>query len=140
MEIAEHDRYILNQQCFVEAVQDHLTLSFTAALLIGLAICIPLGILCAKKQKGRRSGDELCQFPARDSQPGDSWSSFCRFSGPALPALVALTILACPPILINTYLGFRGIDPAMPSKRLRAWAWMSVRFCERWKSRWPCRW
>ena len=30
-----------------------------------------------------------------------------------LPALVALTILACPPILINTYLGFRGIDPAV---------------------------
>jgi osmoprotectant transport system permease protein len=29
------------------------------------------------------------------------------------PAAVALTILACPPILINTFLGFRGIDPAI---------------------------
>ena len=29
------------------------------------------------------------------------------------PALVALTVLACPPILINTFLGFRGIDPAI---------------------------
>ncbi len=30
-----------------------------------------------------------------------------------LPALVALTILGIPPILLNTYTGIRGIDPAM---------------------------
>ena len=67
MEIAEQAyRYILdNQQRFVEAVQDHLTLCF-AALLIGLAICIPWHPL-REKAKDRRSGDELCQFPARDS-------------------------------------------------------------------------
>src|SRR5690606_6422141 len=29
------------------------------------------------------------------------------------PALVALTILACPPILINTYTGYRDVDPAV---------------------------
>lgn len=30
-----------------------------------------------------------------------------------LPALVALTILGIPPILLNTYTGIRGVDPAM---------------------------
>jgi ABC-type proline/glycine betaine transport system permease subunit len=29
------------------------------------------------------------------------------------PALVALTVLACPPVLINTFLGFRCINPAV---------------------------
>ena len=37
-----------------------------------------------------------------------------------LPALVALTILGIPPILLNTYTGIRGIDPA-PSTRHGAW-------------------
>jgi len=29
------------------------------------------------------------------------------------PALVALTLLACPPVLINTDTGMRGVDPAV---------------------------
>src|SRR5690606_13842805 len=31
----------------------------------------------------------------------------------ALPIFAALTILACPPILINTYTGYRDVDPAV---------------------------
>jgi osmoprotectant transport system permease protein len=30
-----------------------------------------------------------------------------------LPSLVALTVLAFPPVLINTYAGLRGVDPAV---------------------------
>ncbi|MEW9032996.1 MAG: ABC transporter permease [Planifilum fimeticola] len=114
MEIAaEAYRYILeNQQRFVEAVQDHLRLSFTA-LLIGLVICIPLGIVCAKKQKiagtVKSAVNSLRVIPSL---------AILVIILPLLgtgfiPALVALTVLACPPILINTYLGFRGIDPAV---------------------------
>ncbi|MFS8513870.1 MAG: ABC transporter permease [Planifilum fulgidum] len=114
MEIAEQAyRYILdNQQCFVEAVQDHLTLSF-AALLIGLAICIPLGILCAKKQ--RIAGAVMSCVNSLRVIPSLAILVIILpvFGTGFLPALVALTILACPPILINTYLGFRGIDPAV---------------------------
>jgi osmoprotectant transport system permease protein len=29
------------------------------------------------------------------------------------PSLVALTVLACPPILINTFAGIQGVDPAV---------------------------
>ena len=36
-----------------------------------------------------------------------------------LPALIALTVLGIPPVLLNTYTGIRGIDPA----RGRGLAW-----------------
>ncbi len=105
--------YILeNNVRFQEAVQVHLKLSFSA-LILSLIICIPLGMICAKKEKLSiliiNSMNSLRVIPSL---------AILIIVLPVLgtgflPALVALTILACPPILINTYLGFRTIDHAI---------------------------
>ncbi len=106
-------QYVLdNQERFFEAVRVHLTLSITA-LVIGLLLCVPLGVICAKNPKiastVMNTINSLRVIPSL---------AILVIILPILgtgfiPALVALTILACPPILINTFLGFRGIDPAI---------------------------
>lgn len=111
--LAEAFYYVLeNQQRFLEAVQVHITLS-AIALLLGLLICVPLGIWCAKNAQiataVMNTFNTLRVIPSL---------AILIIVLPLLgtgfaPALVALTILACPPILINTFLGFRSIDPAI---------------------------
>ncbi|NGQ93940.1 ABC transporter permease [Brevibacillus sp. SYP-B805] len=101
-----------NQERFLTAVQVHLTISVTA-LLVSLLVCIPLGIVCAKSQKiAATVMNSINTFRVIPSL------AILVIILPILgtgfvPALVALILLACPPILINTYLGFRGIDPAV---------------------------
>ena len=94
---------------YYEAVRIHIYIS-VAAILISIIIAVPLGILCAKY--------------ARASQPIMNLFNFFRvipslailvlvmpiIGTGFLPALVALVILALPPILINTYLGIKNID------------------------------
>ncbi|KAI7258050.1 hypothetical protein KC345_g10634 [Hortaea werneckii] len=80
-------------------------------MLIALALCVPLGILCAKKQW--LSGTVMGIFNSLRVIPS---LAILVIILPVMgtgfaPALVALTVLACPPILISTYLGFRKIDP-----------------------------
>lgn len=106
-------QYILdNQERFVHALQVHLSLSLTA-LFIGLLLCVPLGILCAKKP--RIAGTVMNTINSLRVIPS---LAILIIILPILgtgfvPALVALIVLACPPILINTFLGFRGIEPAI---------------------------
>src|SRR5690625_1320203 len=101
-----------NPDRFLEELQVHLLLSF-AALILGTIICIPLGIWCAKQ-------------PSIASTVMNTVNSIRVIPSLAilvimlpiigtgfLPAFIALTILACPPILINTFLGFRNIDDAV---------------------------
>lgn len=106
-------QYILaNSSRFVQALQTHLWLS-AVALLIALVVCVPLGILTSRYRGfgaftvGAANivrvlpsiAILLLVFPYLGLGPG--------------PALVALTALACPPILINTDAAFRSIDPAI---------------------------
>ncbi|HEY8890840.1 MAG TPA: ABC transporter permease [Clostridium sp.] len=94
---------------YYEAVEIHITISVTA-VLISIIIAVPLGILCVRFTKA--------------SQPIMNLFNFFRVI-PSLailvlvmpilgtgftPALLALVILAVPPILINTYLGIKNID------------------------------
>lgn len=105
--------YILeNNVRFQEAVQVHLKLSFSA-LILSVIICIPLGMICAKKEK-----ISMLIINFMNSLRVIPSLAILIIVLPVLgtgflPALVALTILACPPILINTYLGFRTIDHAI---------------------------
>lgn len=105
--------YLLqNNERFLEELQAHLMLSLSA-LIVGLIICIPLGIWCAKQPKIAstimNTVNSIRVIPSL---------AILVIMLPIIgtgfwPAFVALTILACPPILINTFLGFRGIDPAV---------------------------
>lgn len=104
-------QYVIdNSDRFWEAARVHLSIS-VYALLIAILVCVPLGILCAKKQwltdpimglfNSLRVIPSLAVLIIILPIMGTGFA----------PALVALTLLACPPILINTYLGFRGIEP-----------------------------
>jgi len=108
---AEAYRYALeNSERLGRALARHLLLT-GIALSIALLIAIPLGILIARR--------------ARLAQPVITAVGALRLI-PSLavlflvlpylglgvrPALFALTLLALPPILINTYAGMRGVEP-----------------------------
>jgi osmoprotectant transport system permease protein len=103
--------YVLeNTDRFWEALRVHVSIS-VCALLAAIIICVPLGILCAKKQW--LSAPIMGTFNSLRVIPSLAiLVAVLPLLGTGFaPALVALTLLACPPILVNTYLGFRGVDP-----------------------------
>jgi osmoprotectant transport system permease protein len=93
------------------AVRQHLSLS-AAALAIAALTCIPLGIWTARSRAGRSIVGVVTAARVIPSL------AVLAFMLPILgvgyrSALAALILLACPPILINTDIAFRGIDPAI---------------------------
>lgn len=110
--LAETWAYItLNADRVREALVVHLALSF-GALLIAMLIFIPLGVLVSRG--GRLTSLVVGAVSAVRVIPslavillllpvyGLGWK----------PALIALTLLAGPPLVINTDLGLRGVDAA----------------------------
>jgi osmoprotectant transport system permease protein len=97
---------------FIDAIQVHLTLSFIA-LLVGMAICIPLGVVCAKNMK--ISSFIMNIFNSLRVIPSLAILVIVLpIMGTGFyPSLIALSVLACPPILINTFIGFREIDKSV---------------------------
>jgi osmoprotectant transport system permease protein len=109
-QLAQAYRYVLdNQTDFWRNVVVHLQLSFSA-LLIALVICLPLGIWAARRplvaQLGINTANALRVVPSL----AILFLAYPYLGTGFRNALVALTILACPPVLINTYAGFRGVD------------------------------
>lgn len=106
-------QYVLeNSERFLEALLTHLEIS-VCALFIASVLCIPLGIWCA--MNNIVTGPVMAIFSSLRVIPS---LAILIIVMPILgtgfvPALFALTILACPPILINTYLGFKGIEPGI---------------------------
>ncbi|MDQ7859336.1 MAG: ABC transporter permease [Armatimonadota bacterium] len=103
---------LANQAAFWHAAGVHVRLS-VAALAIGCLLCVPLGVYVARRRLlapqvlavvgGLRVVPSLAILFLAVPYLGLGF----------LPALVALTILACPPVLINTEAAFRGVDPAV---------------------------
>lgn len=101
--------YLRHEREFWAAVATHLRLSF-AALAIALVVCVPLGIWAARRRWAAlpvvNTANALRVVPSLAVlfivQPylGIGFKS----------ALVALTVLACPPIMINTYAAYRGVE------------------------------
>jgi len=95
---------------FGAALWWHISLS-VAALLIATAIAIPLGIWLARRAR-------VALFAINAANVGRTLPSLAVLAlmMPLLgtgftPALFALTLLALPPILINTYAAVRQVDP-----------------------------
>lgn len=110
--IGAYQYFLDNPGRFWDAVSRHLWLSFSA-LAISVLVCVPLGILIARRLNLAEPIINL--FNALRVLP----SLVILFLalpylgvGPR-PALVALTVLAFPPVLINTYAGMRGVDRAV---------------------------
>lgn len=97
---------------FWSAVGEHMTLSL-AALAISVLICIPLGIIIS--QRINLAQWVITAFGALRLIPS---LAVLFLALPYLglgfpPSLFALTLLACPPVLINTYAGIRNVDRAV---------------------------
>jgi osmoprotectant transport system permease protein len=103
-------RYFLdNQRQFWALVQEHLQLSLTA-LAIAMLLCMPLGIVAAKRRRVAQpiinGANALRVIPSL----AILFLALPYFGLGFKPSLIALTVLACPPVLINTYAGFRSVD------------------------------
>lgn len=104
--------YLANQARFWTELSRHLSLS-GIALAISLILCIPLGIWAARNaaqaQYIMNAVGALRLVPSLAilflAQPylGTGFA----------PALIALTVLALPPVLINVYAGLLGVERAV---------------------------
>lgn len=101
-----------NTTRFVAALQTHLGLSL-AALTLAALVCIPLGVWTSRNKPGSRVTLELVNSLRVLPSLAILLMTFPYLGLGPLPALVALTILAGPPILVNTDAGFRNVDPAI---------------------------
>ncbi|MDR7544718.1 MAG: ABC transporter permease [Armatimonadota bacterium] len=112
MFVSAYHYAMANRAAFWAAVAVHVRLS-VLALAIGAIVCIPLGLHVAR---GRRLAAEILGLFAGLRVVPSLAILFLAVPYLGLgftPALVALTVLACPPILINTEAAFRGLDPAV---------------------------
>lgn len=94
-----------------QAMLVHLLLSF-GALGIAMLIFIPIGVLAS--MGGKLSSTLVGAIAAVRVIPSLAVILLLLpvFGLGWLPALVALTLLAGPPLVINTDIGLRGVDPA----------------------------
>lgn len=99
-----------NWQSYLEAVRQHLAISFLA-VAIAAAVGIPLGVVCAQRERLFRFVTGV--FNTLRILPSLAVLMICIpiFGVGVAPALVALSVLAIPPIIINTAVGFEGLPP-----------------------------
>lgn len=90
----------------------HLQLS-GAALGISLLLCVPLAIWIARNVRIAPVALNVVNALRVVPSLAILFLAFPYLGLGFRPALVALTILACPPILINTYAAFRGVSRAV---------------------------
>lgn len=103
---------LANRAMFADALSTHVRLSLLA-LAIGAALCIPLGVYVARRRPLSR--ELLALFSGLRVIPSLAilFLAVPYLGLGFLPALVALALLGCAPILINTEAAFRGVDPAV---------------------------
>jgi osmoprotectant transport system permease protein len=104
--------YLDNQAYFWQSTNRHLTLSLTA-LGLSILVCLPLGIWVA--HRAFIAQVVINFFNAFRVLPSLAilFLVLPYLGIGFLPSLVALTVLAFPPVLINTYAGLRNVEPAV---------------------------
>ena len=102
---------IANPGTFLGAVGDHLLLSLVG-LAIGVAIALPVGIVVA--QRRRLAEVAIAIAGALRTIPSLAvLAALLPLLGVGFtPSVIALALLALPPVLVNTVTGLRGADPA----------------------------
>lgn len=95
-----------------EAVRIHLILSFSA-IGLGILVCVPLGILISRLHKGAAIVLNAI-YIGRIIPSLAALAIMMPYFGIGFkPSLIALFLLVCPPILINTYTAFNGVDKSI---------------------------
>jgi osmoprotectant transport system permease protein len=109
-DIAEY--FLENQDRYFEAILTHLKITGIAVVL-GLLVGIPLAVLSVKKEK--LSQPLLHTFSLLKMVPALAalMLAIPLIGTGLLPAVIVLTLLTVPVILINTCLGFQEIDSAI---------------------------
>src|SRR3954471_2708742 len=110
--VESYQYFLENQAHFWQALGQHLALSLTA-LAISVLVGVPLGIWISRR--ARMAELVLNGFGALRLMPS---LAILFLALPYLgtgfrPALFALTVLAFPPVIINTYAGIRNVDRAV---------------------------
>jgi len=106
-------QYVLdNQDRFMDALSVHVRLSLFA-LLLAAAIFVPIGALAARA--GRVGQPIVAAIGAARVVPSLAvlFLLLPRFGTGFEPALIALTLLAGPSIVVNTDAGLRNVDAAV---------------------------
>lgn len=101
---------------FWQKVGEHLSLSF-AALSIAIIVCVPLGIFTSRFGRAARIIINLSGVGRVIPSIAILLALYPFFGlgSPgigSIPSLIALTLLAIPPVLINTDAGLRAVSPA----------------------------
>jgi osmoprotectant transport system permease protein len=95
-----------------DAIQVHLLLSATA-IGIGILICVPLGIFISRLHKGSTIVLNTI-YMGRIVPSLAALAIMMPYVGIGFkPSLIVLTLLVCPPILINTYTAFKEVDKSI---------------------------
>lgn len=107
-----YEYFLQNQAFFWKATGDHLVLSFSA-LGISLLVAFPIGLWIAKQKAIAQVVINI--FNAMRVVPSLAilFLALPYLGLGFVPSLIALTVLAFPPVLISTYTGIRGVDPAI---------------------------
>ena len=111
--LADAWRYALdNWQTVLSAIETQLQLSATA-LVIALVLCLPLGVVAARSRWISILSVNLFGTARVIPSIAILFLALPYLGLGFRPALIALTVLACPPILVNTSAGFSGVDSAI---------------------------
>jgi len=99
-----------HMQQWTQAVIEHLEISFTA-VCVAIVIGFPLGVFCSRNRIVKSFITGI--FSTLRIIPSLAVLLLCLplIGTGVLPALIALTFLAIPPILINTAQAFAGVAP-----------------------------
>lgn len=101
-----------NPADFRAALETHLRLS-GEALLFGLLLAFPFGMAASRSRLVSLTSLNGAGILRAIPSIAILFVAYPYLGLGFTPAVVALTILAIPPILINTNLGFAGVDPAI---------------------------
>jgi osmoprotectant transport system permease protein len=104
--------FLENQSRFWAELARHLTLS-GSALAISLIVCLPLGIWAARSQLVGQVAINVVGALRLIPSLAILFLVFPYLGTGFGPALLALTVLALPPVLINVYAGIQGVDRAV---------------------------
>jgi osmoprotectant transport system permease protein len=97
---------------FFKALGEHVQLSFFA-LLAGMVVGLPLGILVSRSKVLSQVSVNLAGIVRVIPSLALLFMLIPLLHTGFAPSLVALSVLAIPPLLINTEAGMRGVDSAM---------------------------
>jgi len=103
---------VANRSDFDKALAIHVEYSLVS-LAIGVAICVPLGILVARSRLVSLIAINLFSTVRVIPSVAILFLAVPILGFTFRSTLVALTVLACPPILVNTAAGFASIDAAV---------------------------